>query len=622
MRMLTLSQRHLQNLLQDLFIFSKQLFPTEFFRIEGEKVARKPFEKFTSLILAFRDNTSLGQQIACLAAGLCILSVAIAAIGASLIARNEALRESRWNLTLIAGTMAQRLDQTMFDRFREVRNLSEMELLRPVWTRDPDAIRQMLDQLQGSMPQYAWIGFAKPDGTVVAATKGMLEGVSVAERPWFVNGLKGPAVEDVHLAKLLDHLLRTSPDEAPFRFVDAAMPVRDETGALVGVLGAHMSWTWAEDTRRDVLENNLGKAGLELFVLARDDTVLVGNTATDAAVAGEQSVFDRSNPNMMVAVVETSGLGDYPGLGWKVAAQQPLQVVSAKVSDLVLNIFLIGLGVALLSAVVAWQASKTISRPLLDLVDALDRIGRDEGKTTVPRLQGFRELARVSASVRSVLRRLGSVEESEKSALDKLALLKDEYSRQLRSSEERNRQLGADIRNLRTLADVDPLSGLLNRRAFQPFAEDAFATYKRHDRPFSILMIDADHFKAVNDRHGHRAGDDVIRSIGKVIAEEIRTTDKAARFGGEEFILLLKENTAEGAWVLAERIRQAISRQEVLSDGTRISLTVSIGLAEASPEDRDVEDTIARADRALYNAKASGRNRVSMDLLLAQPKSA
>ncbi|MHA7776184.1 sensor domain-containing diguanylate cyclase [Roseibium sp. M-1] len=585
-------------------------------------MAFKPAERLSRIFLLYRDGTSLRQQIACLAAGLCILSVTIAAVGASYITRNETIRESRADLTLIARTMAQRLDQTMFDRYREVRNLAEMELLRPVWTRDPDAIRQILDQLQTSLPQYAWIGFAAPDGTVVAATKGMIEGVSVAERPWFMNGLKGPAVEDVHPAKLLDRLLRTSPDQAPFRFVDAAMPVRDETGALVGVLGAHMSWTWAEDTRHDILENNLGKEGLELFVLARDNTVLLGDQAAGAPGPEDAGEFEANDPDMLVAVVETSGLGDYPGLGWKIAAKQPLQVVSQHVSELLLNIFLIGLAVAFLAAIVAWQASKTVSRPLLDLVNALDKIGRDETETTVPRQQGFRELAQVSASVRSLLRRLGIVEESKKSALSKLADLRDEYSRQLRSSEERNRQLGADIHNLRALAEVDPLSGLLNRRAFQPFLDDTWANFRRHKRRFSILMIDADHFKAVNDRHGHRAGDDVIRAIGKVISDEIRTTDKAARFGGEEFIILLRENDAAGACILAERVRRKIEDLTIVSGAEEISVTVSIGLAVALAEDRDAEDTVARADRALYIAKSSGRNRVSVDHLADRSQSA
>ncbi len=107
-----------------------------------------------------------------------------------------------------------------------------------------------------------------------------------------------------------------------------------------------MSWSWAEETRRDVLENNLGKEGLDLFVLARDGTVLVGEDAEGTSLSRETAAYDPGNPDMVVAEVETSGLGDYPGLGWKVAVQQPVSVVSARVAALVRNIFLIGFAVA------------------------------------------------------------------------------------------------------------------------------------------------------------------------------------------------------------------------------------------------------------------------------------
>ena len=135
-------------------------------------------------------------------------------------------------------------------------------------------------------------------------------------------------------------------------------------------------------------------------------------------------------------------------------------------------------------------------------------------------------------------------------------------------------------------------------------------------------MIDADHFKAVNDTYGHQIGDDVIRTIGRIITEEVRTTDKAARFGGEEFVLLLRENDANGAWVLAERIRLRIASEAFQSDQGTFNITVSIGLAEVTVSDRDVEDTIARADHALYSAKSAGRNRVAVDMPGSQSKSA
>ncbi|OJJ09882.1 hypothetical protein BKI51_21265 [Alphaproteobacteria bacterium AO1-B] len=574
---------------------------------------------------SIRDRMSLRQQISLATAGLCFLSIMVAAIVASTIARQAAIEETRQDLVLIGQSMAQTLDQDMFNRFREVRNIAELELLRPVWQRNPDAIRDVLDQLQQSLPVYAWVGFAAPDGTVIAATQTMLEGQSVAERPWFINGLTGPTAEDVHKAKLLDKLLRTSEDEEPFRFVDVAMPVRDEYGIVAGVLGAHMSWSWAYEAQRKFMSHTLAKKQLEIFVLSEDDEVLVGQellAIDEHNVDAEVFTFDADAADMLTVMVPTQGFSEYEGLGWKVGVRQPMAVVTAQADRMVLMIVLIGSVIAVFAALISWFVSRNLSNPLLQLVAAMDQIGRSADEGAVPRQSGSREVLQLSVAIRSLLRRLGVVEAKEKTALGQLEEVHSEYKKRIQTSEERNRQLGADLRHLKTLAEQDPLSGLMNRRAFQPFADDAWSTFDRHRRVFSVLMIDADHFKAVNDTYGHQIGDDVIRTIGRIITEEVRTTDKAARFGGEEFVLLLRENDANGAWVLAERIRLRIASEAFQSDQGTFNITVSIGLAEVTVSDRDVEDTIARADHALYSAKSAGRNRVAVDMPGSQSKSA
>jgi diguanylate cyclase (GGDEF)-like protein len=121
-------------------------------------------------------------------------------------------------------------------------------------------------------------------------------------------------------------------------------------------------------------------------------------------------------------------------------------------------------------------------------------------------------------------------------------------------------------------------------------------------------MIDIDHFKRVNDRYGHPAGDVVIRKVGTIINDTIRTTDKVARFGGEEFVVLLNDNNAAGAAIIAERIRQTVASTVFEADNDRLLATISIGIAEAEKFDTDIDRIIERADRALYEAKSRGRN--------------
>jgi diguanylate cyclase (GGDEF)-like protein len=126
----------------------------------------------------------------------------------------------------------------------------------------------------------------------------------------------------------------------------------------------------------------------------------------------------------------------------------------------------------------------------------------------------------------------------------------------------------------------------------------------------ATLMIDIDHFKKINDTHGHAAGDDAIRQIADIIGHSIRTTDQAARFGGEEFVVLLREVDQETALLLAERIRRSIEQKTIRHGEASIAATVSIGVAINAEGDRDVQDMIERADQGLYVAKKTGRNRV------------
>jgi diguanylate cyclase (GGDEF)-like protein len=122
-------------------------------------------------------------------------------------------------------------------------------------------------------------------------------------------------------------------------------------------------------------------------------------------------------------------------------------------------------------------------------------------------------------------------------------------------------------------------------------------------------MIDIDHFKKINDTYGHPAGDDAIKRIAAIINDSIRTTDKAARFGGEEFVVLLREIDQETVMILAERIRRTIEETTIDHGEISFSATVSIGIAINANGDRDVQDIIERADQSLYVAKKTGRNR-------------
>lgn len=170
----------------------------------------------------------------------------------------------------------------------------------------------------------------------------------------------------------------------------------------------------------------------------------------------------------------------------------------------------------------------------------------------------------------------------------------------------------ADNARLEALATTDPLTLLLNRRALVDRLAAEMDRARRYGTVVTLLMVDIDHFKLINDTHGHLMGDDVLREVATLLQGAARTVDIVARFGGEEFIFALPETKEEGGIAFAERIRERIEQQQFGRGGRAgLRLTASIGVATfPSPEVESTEDLFAKADDALYRAKADGRNRV------------
>ena len=153
---------------------------------------------------------------------------------------------------------------------------------------------------------------------------------------------------------------------------------------------------------------------------------------------------------------------------------------------------------------------------------------------------------------------------------------------------------------------IDPVTGLAGRGVFDKALDVEFARARREGNLMAVIMLDVDHFKAVNDTYGHITGDLVLRKIGDAIKATQRITDIAARYGGEEFVLIVNTRSAKAACFLSQKIRKAIARDVVFGDGK--SVTVSVGYSILTPGDKSGEDVLQRADTALYSAKAAGRN--------------
>jgi diguanylate cyclase (GGDEF)-like protein len=171
-------------------------------------------------------------------------------------------------------------------------------------------------------------------------------------------------------------------------------------------------------------------------------------------------------------------------------------------------------------------------------------------------------------------------------------------------------KLGDTLEALRRLATRDELSGLLNRREFDRLLEDEAERARRFERKFGLLLLDIDHFKAINDTHGHPTGDAVIRALAAQLVANTRTVDRVARYGGEEFAVMLAEVDARGALEAARRLVAALAEKPLaLPDGRELRVTASAGSAAFPDDAQAAKRLVLLADQALYKAKALGRNR-------------
>jgi diguanylate cyclase len=201
---------------------------------------------------------------------------------------------------------------------------------------------------------------------------------------------------------------------------------------------------------------------------------------------------------------------------------------------------------------------------------------------------------------------------SERIVLEAISMVESSKTikNQLDSTMSEISMLSKELDGIKQIAKIDMLTGLLNRRGFDEAMTDVLENIKTSREPFSAIMLDIDHFKKVNDTFGHLVGDNVLKMLSKLLKDQVKGKDIVARFGGEEFILVLPQTPLEGAFVLAEQIRLSLQKMNLKIKDTGKSIgaiTISLGIA-LYKDGESIEAVIKRADDALYHAKNNGRN--------------
>ncbi len=213
----------------------------------------------------------------------------------------------------------------------------------------------------------------------------------------------------------------------------------------------------------------------------------------------------------------------------------------------------------------------------------------------------------VTADLRDIGKNPGGAEEAVCGAITKILSANGQLQKQLELAEKQIASQAAEIRVHETEARTDSLTSLANRRAFDDELQRRFAEWQRRKTPFTLLLLDIDHFKKFNDTHGHQAGDEVLRTVGKVLADVPREMDVPCRYGGEEFVVILPATNAREGTVLAERLRKSVESSATAWDGKSLKVTCSLGLAEVGGNDTTAL-LVKRSDDALYRSKQQGRN--------------
>ncbi|MGB9553990.1 MAG: sensor domain-containing diguanylate cyclase, partial [bacterium] len=189
--------------------------------------------------------------------------------------------------------------------------------------------------------------------------------------------------------------------------------------------------------------------------------------------------------------------------------------------------------------------------------------------------------------------------------MTKMSILNNQLADLTRDLSKKNQELKAANIRIKKIMNTDPLTGLTNRRSFRKMLQKHMAFARRHRLPLSLIMIDIDHFKAINDNFGHNVGDQILKKLARILRQSCRIEDIVARFGGEEFVVLLSKTDAPSASSWAERVRTKIKKTRMVNMNQKV--TASFGIAEFLSSDTE-ESLIKRADEALYEAKRRGRN--------------
>ena len=358
------------------------------------------------------------------------------------------------------------------------------------------------------------------------------------------------------------------------------VPIATASGGVVGAMSANLRFATAENVLRRFVPPDSG----EVYLLAHDGTLIASSRAQTKPLslkmpaAALAALRDRAAPTVEYAdyrgVQMVGNMEPMVRSTWSVVAQMPRTQAFAEIAQLRNTTLLTLLVLVLVVGAIAYTLGRLIVRPLEQLTQGAGEVAAGNLDVDLP-VRGGGEVAYLTQMFNEMVTRI-------RAAHDKLE----------------------------RLSETDGLTGLANRRHLMEALDVEEKRGTRYGHAFSLLMIDVDHFKKYNDTYGHQAGDVALTRVGTVLKESIRDVDRAGRYGGEEFAVVLPETPLAAALVVAERIRARMEGEKLPVKSGEASVTLSIGVAERPTHAATAAEIVAVADAALYDAKEEGRNKV------------
>lgn len=444
-------------------------------------------------------------------------------------------------------------------------------------SRSVHAIHTYLNSLQKQYFEYDSILLLDAHGAFVASSQTSEMNIS----PTLPEDMNEQLVNSQYFIELISH----GEDRNPVLFMGTPL-YNGKNGAYSGVLALEVSLSGIRNILRSATSTMTNTPIIHsmLFQNSGDNLVLIVSGADEFQVQGqwmEQIIKLFGDIPRLHYFVDPSGkemTGVFSQLempGWELILSHSYEDVFSSVAKTRLRNFLIICFLSGIIGVASYYLTRPIIRPLRTLALGAKRVADGDLSVRLP------------------------VEK------------KDELGFTTSVFNEMVAKLKESQANLEKLATQDVLTQLANRKQILLTLHNRFEYYQRQKSDFSILMIDVDHFKRVNDTYGHLAGDRVLAEISQIFVDKLRGFDSAGRYGGEEFLVILTDSDENDASNVAERIRLSVSTHKFLHENMAIQVTVSIGIAKVSVDDMEERSLIKRADKALYIAKEEGRNRIA-----------